>query len=348
MKSPVRTLRSRLFFCWVVLLALVLAGCQVPASGTAVPATTAPVSAATATNAPEPTATIELPRVVLVVPADGKGVQVAPVEAGLNELAGKDGLQVEKRADVQAGDITPAWKVVVFVQPPVNLDQLLQAAPQTQFVVISAQAVPQKAANLSTLLIRREEEAFLAGYISELVTDDWRAGGLLPDDASSGARIQEAFLNGGRYFCGRCVPLNPPVALFPLSAALPNGSDANAWKAAVDEMQKKILDVVYVSAEASSPEVLSYLAGQKYRLVGSNPPPPDAASQWVATVQIDPAASLQSIWPDLMAGKGGKQLTARVGVTDVQSQWLTPGRQRLVTELQDKLEKGLVGALVAP
>jgi hypothetical protein len=345
MKNPVRSIYIRLFCGWVLLLALVLAGCQGPAAVTAVPATVAPAASATETSAPEPTATVELPRVVLVVPQDG---QAAPVEAGLNELAGKNGLQVEKRADVQAGDMTPAWKVVVFVQPPSNLDQLLQAAPQTQFVVISTQAVPQKAANLSTLLIRREEEAFLAGYISELVTEDWRAAGLLPDDASSGARVQEAFLNGGRYYCGRCVPLNPPVALFPLSAALSNGSDANAWKAAADELQKKVLDVVYVSAEASSPEVLSYLAGQKYRLVGSNPPPPDAASQWVATVRIDPVASLQSIWPDLMAGKGGKQMTARVGVTDVQSQWLTPGRQRLVSELQDKLEKGLVGALVAP
>ncbi|HEX9011981.1 MAG TPA: hypothetical protein VF813_00645 [Anaerolineaceae bacterium] len=310
-------------------------------SASALPTQAASVAAPSAPAVP----TQETGSKAVLVSAAGANSEL---EAALKELAGKAGLAVETRAQLAPGDMTPGWKVVVMAAPPANLDQLLSAAPQTQFLVFSAADIPTKAKNLTLVVSHREQEAFLAGYVAELVTGDWRAAGLLASDTPLGGALQDAFLDGGRYYCGRCVPLNPPVAFFPLAASLPANSSPDQWKAAVDEMQKKILDVVYVSPEASSPDLLNYLAGQKVRILGGQPPSPEAQGNWIATLRIDTAASLRSLWPDLLAGKGGQAFSARIAVTDIQAQWLTPGRQRLVTEAIDNLEKGLINPLPAP
>lgn len=322
---------------------LLLAACAAPTQPTTSPQATAlPQETSTGASTPatvEPSPTVaETSRVIVVAPK-GQGEAVA---AAVKDLASQSGLSVIESEGLAAGDLSPAVKVVVSTGAPENLDQLLQASPATQFVVISPSGLQNKAANLSVINQNAEDAAFLAGYLGALVSRDWRVAGLLPSDTPLGDALPEAFLNGARYWCGRCIPIEPPVALFPLSASLPAASDPAAWNAAVAELQKKVLDVVYIAPEATTPALLDSLAQQDFRLIGSIPPPPEIQSHWVATVGIDPAASLKTLWPDLLSGKGGQKLTARVAVSAVNDQWLTPGRQRLVNELLDQLEKGLI------
>ena len=290
----------------------------------------------------EPLPTLNSRARALVVANGAPQAQVDALTAVVNELASSAGLSVENKAELNPGDLDAGVRAVVLAAAPVNLDQLLQAGPETQFVVISPNDLTQQAANLSVIRADAASEYFLAGYIAELLTGTVAPVALLPADAPDLALMQDGFLTGARFFCGACRLLPNFENMSPIVVSLPAGSSAEAWNEAIAPAAKFGLDIVYLPAEAATPELVSLLAVNAQRVIGNFAPPAELAGKWVATVRADAAESLRGLWPDLMAGNGGQRLSARVAVTGIAAQWLTPGRQRLVTETRERLETGEV------
>lgn len=343
-------IRHRTFLLAALFLAAIflLAGCSAPIETVQTPAVDTPAAVdATTTPTPEPTPTAEPFKVILSAPASVAPQQAQAAEELLRELSDAQGWLVETRADLTAADLTAGVKVVLLLSRPANLEELLAAAPGTQFVLVSPVEL-QLPANLSIIHAQPAQQAFMAGYIAMLATSDWRAAALLPADEPLGAIVQDGFLNGGRYWCGRCAPLYPPAVNFPLFTSLPAGSPPANWAAAVDELQRSVLDVVYVAPEASSPELLANLVARGYKLVGGLPPAPEFKAAWVATVSLDPLPVLRDLWPDLAAGNGGQTRAARVQINDVNPTNLSDGRMRLVDETRAMLESGLLSAASIP
>lgn len=327
----------------LLILALLLTACG---ATTVSPTATDPTPAPSLTVSSRPSATLPPAATAMPSPAPGKVVLVAPPEAesartALAALASQARLGFEARASLAAAELKPEMKVVVFLQAPADLDALLAAAPKTQFVVVGDL---EAKGNLSAIRSREELRTFLAGYITTLSAPDWRAAGLLSDAPG----LLDAFLNGGRYWCGRCIPMYAPVVLFPLGAALPASTAAAGWQAAVTQMQKSILQAVYVSPEAYSPDLLKALAEQKLILVGTTAPTADAKARWAATLSFDPLPALQKLWPDLVAGKGGLSSDASLAWTDVNETYFTAGKQRLAQQVLEGLLDGTIYPFSVP
>jgi hypothetical protein len=280
-----------------------------------------------------------------VAPTGANAQQVQQASDLIKSKIGK--LAFETRPAIQAADIKPAWKLVVFLASPDNLKDLVAAAPATQFIAISEVDV-DKAANLSVVRVRPENQAFAAGYVSVLISDDWRAGGLLTNDTPAGAKLEEAFKNGGHYLCGVCNSVYGPATRFPVSAALPSTSAATAWQAAFDGLMKSVLYVVYVTPEAANPQLLTYLISQKVVLIGGQTPPPEGQSRWGATVRLDTLAPLGDLIAAALKGKGGTVVNAPVQILDVQAQFFTPGRQQLAQKMLADLKDGWIDPLSVP
>jgi hypothetical protein len=232
-------------------------------------------------------------------------------------------------------------KIVIWLGTANGISELAAGAPQVQFVAITTSNL-QAGANLSIIHTRPEDVIFISGYISTLIAPDWRGAGLLPSDGPLGDQIQTVFTNGGRFFCGRCAPAYAPVVLFPVSAALPSGSDASSWQAAFDELNGNVIEVLYVSDAAVSPELLAMLNDLDITLIGSQTPGEEILSNWAATVQMDGTALLETLWPSLIAGQGGTLLETPVTLRDVNPDKLSPGRQELVATMIANLQSGLV------
>jgi len=211
-------------------------------------------------------------------------------------------------------------------------------------VVVSGQDLPA-GERLSVIREPEEMRTFMAGYITTLVAPDWRSAGLLPDDP---AQLQDAFINGGRYWCGRCIPIYAPVVLFPLVSVQPASTDAAGWENAVNELQQKILDAVYLSPQAFSPELVKALVDQQLLLTGTQFPGIDFKASWIATLSFDPIPALKSLWPDLVAGQGGQTASASLAWTNVNEDLFTPGRQRLAQQALDGLLDGSINPLSVP
>ncbi len=325
------------FLLMLCALALLLAACK-PASPTA-DVTSAPTLPPTAavppTETPEPSAT-PLPARALLIgdPPD------AALSAAVQELAAASGLAFEARPAFSVAQASPDVKIVIYQSMPEEMAALNLGAPETQFVVLADQDLPT-AANVSIIRSRPEYAQFAAGYIATLIAPDWRAGALLPD-----ASAQDVFINGGRYWCGRCAPTYGPVVLFPLVAVLPPGSPASAWQTSFDGIHQNRIEVLYIAPEAMSDELFATLPPELVLVGGATPAVLPA--RWAATVAADNITPLQTLWPDLLAGKGGQTLSSSVTLRNVNPDLLSPGRQERVQEVIQLLAEGLINPFLVP
>lgn len=336
--------RSRPLF--LVALVIFLAACG-SAAPSATNSPTAELVKATATLPPTLEPTAAPATLILVGDASAEPFDVQNVETRLTALAAQQNMTLVKKDALTTADLTEEVKVVVWVGAASGISDLAAGAPQIQFAAITASDL-QPAVNLNVIRSRPENAVFIAGYISTLIAPDWRGAALLPSDGPLGDQIQAIFTNGGRFFCGRCAPAYAPVVLFPLSAVLPTGSTASSWQAAFDELNKNVIEVVYISDAASSPELLSSLAGAGLTLLGNLPPAAELASHWAVTVQVDGSALLETLWPDLLAGKEGQLLDTPVTLRDINPEKFSPGKQELVEKMIADLQAGLINPFTVP
>ena len=228
-----------------------------------------------------------------------------------------------------------------------KLSEALAAAPQVQFVVVSEHELGM-ASNLNVIRWNVEDQAFMAGYISTLIASDWRAAALLPSEEPAASTLEQAYLNGGHYFCGICNSYYAPIKRFPLSTRLPAGSDAAYWQTVYTELQNNVIYVFYVAPDVAEPDLLRFLAQQSMILVGGKTPPDEVRSQWAVTVSQDLQTPLINLWGDLLNGIGGQQVNAEVVLSDLNENYLTTGKQRLIEEVRQALLDGKIYPLDVP
>ena len=324
-------------------MAAFLLACLLLVSCAATPRVTSPVITATSLSSLHATATEDIPtstplpgKVALVIAPGTDASLTKSVQDAVGLLSRQAGLPLEINP-TGAGN----WRVAVYLNPPADLAKPAATLPATQFLGIS-QIDLDKAPNLSVIRIHSDQEAFVAGYITMLVAPDWRAGALLANDTPLGDKLDEVFKNGGYFFCGACYSALSPIKSFPITADLPASSDLPTWQTALDGLRKSIIYTLYVSPQAATPDLLTYLAAQKFYLVGGATPAAEILPRWVATVSSDSMTPLQQIWPGLLSGKGDQVVDAPVVVSDVQDQMLGSGRMVLVQVLIKNLASGQV------
>jgi hypothetical protein len=328
----------------ILTLALFLAACTGNPTGSVTPTPSAPTASPIPPTAPAPTDT-PAPGIVLFFAPDPAAAQVITLHAQVAQLATTGGMVVEDLTALAAADFSPDVRIAILLAVPPDLDALLTAAPKVQFVVVGAAASLDSKPNLSVIQQQAEQAAFLAGFVATIISSDWRSAALLPDTP---AGLAEAFQNGGRYYCGYCSSRYGPVTLFPLVTALPAGSALSAWQDGLAQMQTRLLETLYIDPTISTPELLAALSNQTLVLVGGLPPADDLRPRWAATVSADLVSPLKTLWPDLLAGAGGKTLPASLQLSDVNENLLTPGKQRLAQDVIAGLQDGSIAPLSPP
>lgn len=322
-----------------LLLAVILAACSNTPAATqpAVAADSQVVTEAVPTDTPQPTPTLAPARVVLLTAGMDESLRTQ-ISTTLAELTAQDDLTVQEQTDLAAGAVQPDWRLVIAYGASDELNQAVSANPAVQFIIFTDQVLASEN-NLSVIRVRRDKQAFLAGYVSTIMTNDWRVGGLFTQDAE-GDLQEQAFINGGEYFCGLCNPYYAPLVLFPVSGRVSGGADSSAWQAEVDSLLGKILYTVYVSPGSQSDALLDTLAQRGVMLVGTVNPPDAMKERWGASILLDAAAPLREMWPAVLAGKGGHSAETSVVVANINEDYVTVGKQRLIENVIHELDGG--------
>ncbi|MBN2043372.1 MAG: hypothetical protein JW757_00015, partial [Anaerolineales bacterium] len=166
-----------------------------------------------------------------------------------------------------------------------TLGQMADQLPDVEFVVIG-QSVVEPKENLTILEEGSElrlAQAFLAGYIGAVQSEEYRVGIISVNDAA-GMEFRQAFLNGVIYFCGNCVPIYPPYVVYPQYREVDPAADRDALENAARVLISEGVTIMLAAPELQNPDLFNFLAQNGVRLLGTEPPPAGLEGNWVASV----------------------------------------------------------------
>jgi hypothetical protein len=293
-----------------------------------------------------PTATI-VPIATRVLIATGPQLPEADVQSivGVTQtLAGQSGLSVETIPSLTPELLTPDVKVAVVLPPDPGINDLAGRYPDIRFISVAIPSI-QPATNLFVVGAdgtHPEWSGFMAGYISAILTNEWRVGALTQAGSNEGLLAGDGFRNGVSFFCGLCqkkfAPFNYDSPILELN---PNASQPE-WQPVADAFIASSVKTAYIYPGVANPEMMAYLAQGGMKLIGSQTPPDALRPAWIATINLDYSAGLQAAWADILSGAPGKVVPASLSVTDIDTNMLTDGKMRLVNELIGELTAGAI------
>ena len=327
---------------FVLLVIFLLSGCT-NSTATPLPFDQTTPDSTFPTNEPItlPSTTPNVEKVVYIQAEQPISFDPAMISTQLEDFARSNGYQFETAQTFSPSDLQANWKVVVMIEPTLDIAGLANSTPNTRFIVITTQELTPTQ-NLDVIQQSSVNEAFIAGYLTTIIADDIRSVGLLASNADNAANLENAFLNGGYYYCGRCASVLGPVANFPFAISRPTDSDSNAWISAFDEMNQNRINTLYIPQAALTDTLLGYLASQNVVLVSSAKPPEEYQYLFAAIIQSDIQTDLNSILASIKDEQPGIKVTASYKLTDIQEKWLTEGKQRLVENVIAAISDGSI------
>ena len=332
-------MRQRLIILFVVILVALSACGGGESSGTSTPAPTD-----TPVVPPTLTPTAATPLAILVLPADLDPETSNLYQTTVYDLTQTSGLRFQVRNALSAGDLgEPGLKVVISLPPDPGIAALAAAAPQVQFLAIN---IPEVAAggNVSVLGNNAQTDvaAFLAGYTAALITDDYRIGMMMPKDNPDAVRALNAYATGMKFYCGACRPFYFYPWTYPQFVEIPAEEDKTHYNAFADILilQHKV-GTIYLHPDIVTPDLETYIGTTGVYMIGTKTPEQRPAG-WVMTIQPDIIKAIQEAWPGLVSGQGGVTVQSPLGLSDIDSTLLTPGKQRLVEQTLNDLQAGLI------
>lgn len=338
----------RIQFIALLFLALWLVGC----GGREI--TPAPVAATlTPESAPTPTATLSTPLAILVMPADTPAAQYEQYQTLVYGLAQASGMRFQVLNTLTLADLQlagAALRVVIVFPPDPGLAELAAAAPAAQFLAVGMDDVTA-GANISTISVEApvDRQAFVAGYTAAMLSADYRVGILYIKDDPVAAMVVPAFTAGYQFYCGLCRQQFPPWYVYPALQDIAADVPLVQYPAYAEVLPvRSQADVVYLYAPVATPEVLDRLAAYNVLVIGETLAYPDFSANWVMSIEPRPIEAIQAAFPELAAGRGGQAFPTSLFLADVNPALLSEGKQRLVQQLLDDLQAGLIATGVNP
>ena len=300
-ENRIQPMRRKLLPVFFFSILLWLGACNLPQrdhtqhSVTEVPGESEPEHTETPTETPTPLP--ELEKVVFVTSADTPGITENLNKAG-EALCAAD---YECLTVSSPEEIPSETDFIIFAQEPSELVSLQGKYPEAGFIIVSTPRM--KYENAWTIQYDEAFLPFLAGYALESNSSDWRGLGLLPNDSPVwGSHAEEAFLNGGHYMCGNCMPALAPYVSFPLTIAGSGSTAPETWSALIDEAQRSVLRTVFIPEEIMSEALLQKMVSLNVMIMGTTRPPAGYESNWLAAIDLDWAETLRRIMGQIDAG----------------------------------------------
>jgi len=331
---------------------VVLAACSSSSGDTqtepALQATNTPLPSATSTSLP--TATTGPAKILLYMPPGTDLSYAQEIEPAIADLAKQAGFQFERLSEPIETYLTNEVKLAVLIPPDPGIAALAQAYPGIHFLGIGIPGLmpSNNVSVVGTADDRPDQQGFIAGYLSTVLTEDWRVGIISAGDTIPGNAARNAFINGVVFFCGLCRPVVPPFINYPVYYDLPSGAAPEEGQLAVDFLIGQGVQTVYVHPGVGDLTLLENLAQSGLKLIGGIDPPASIQGSWIASVKNDTSSAIREIWPRIMAGESGIVVNPTIEINNRNETLFSPGRQRHVEQVLDELSSGYIDTGINP
>ena len=316
-------------------------------------------------SSPTPTETTETPSVMIISNREGDELSDPEAWEGreinsyvyqtIERLVSRYSMDLIVDEEVVEEKLTSNIKVVVSTSPTNDLPAIAARHPDVQFVAVDHPGF-SPSENLSLIGAKEtfgQQQIFMVGYLSALISEDYKVAALIPSDVEESENLTEVFVNGARFFCGACRPLYPPYNAFPQRETLPKDDSSFDFKPTIDTLMAKEIEVLFVDGRLASTELFTYLNNWDVLYVSDispffHPWMQLVRNNWVGTVRPDVESALEEIFPLLLEGEGNHDVSVRMVVTSTEEGLLSEGRQRVFDEFADDLLNGLVSPETIP
>jgi hypothetical protein len=330
---------------------MMLVACQTPTHTSTPPVEIVPTASeereATFTITPSKTPSpspVPPPLVILWSGENADQAITSDAEEILQTFVLDHGLRLEIREKLTIDELVDDVVVVVAVPPAVGLAEFLSSRPEISFIALDVPDL-ERADNLFVIgsdSTHPDYQGFLAGYIAAIITEDWRVGVISISDTFAGQAARQAFIYGGKYFCGLCLQNYPPYHNYPVYVEIPSSSSKEEWYAAGDFLLTMDVETIYVVPGAGDETLLEYLAQQGINLIGGISPTEKLSPNWVATISPDLSYGLREMLPYVLEGNVPEDLSLPILIINENPALLSPGRKSNALVVLADLEEGLI------
>ena len=350
-----KTKSRGLFVISALFLIVFLTGCQGSVPGDFPTDTPSP----TATETPVPTGTITPtntpppPVGALLISPEADPVLASEIQARMSEWIPAVGMRFQVLQTLTKEDLAfDDYQLVIAIPPQHHLGDLVKNAPHIRFLTLGIVGL-EPAPNLTTINLDADQDnlqAFMAGYISAMITPDWRAG-MIGLQTPEGDGASQAFRTGALFFCPSpsppgeelyCRSTYTPIYQYPLIVRLEPGASEAEWQALGQYLITHAVETIFVMPGAGDESLLRFLAQSEINIIGAQEPPDGVSDQWVASLRAQPLEYFDSYWPEFASGVDGQTLVVPVSIEDVNPDLLSPGRQHLVEEMLANVLGGFI------
>lgn len=284
---------------------------------------------------PEPTSTTAPKTVFFITNAIENNSGVNTISDYLIEYSNTNGFIYQSfpsqtEISPQADDL-----VIVFENDTIKFDAA-SVQPNVTYIIYTLNDQPVSS-DVFQIKQRPAEQVFLAGYISALVADDWRIGGILPNLSQSNTSFEQIFKNGAHYLCGRCTPVYAPVIPFPVTGAVDSSTSSFD---VYSQLETDRINVLYIPTGFLTNELYAALRENKRIIISDSPPKQTTEQLADMYVYQDYISPLNEI---LMDQKNPEKtdLTAKLIVQDLTNR-LSVGKINFISNIITNLETGFL------
>lgn len=226
-------------------------------------------------------------------------------------------------------------KLVVVIQPDPAISQLSSSYPEIQFIAIGSVNLDRRD-NLSLLGpdgFRQDQLAFLAGYLSAVLTFDWRIGAISDVPVETRPIIDISFTNGVKFYCGLCQLSYPPFHTYPIHAFIESEDPEQEWLDVADFMLSNSVDTVFLYAHELNLSAATLLTENDVVFLGITSPPESLRSNWIATLRMSPELVLESRWDETVNDNGGWIEPIPIVLENINNELLSEGKQKFFEQI---------------
>lgn len=334
---------SALIACFF-LTVLLMTGCTDNSSEPFPDQTEIPSSNVDATSTVLSSSTPVLPRVLfLYSDQQANSVIQNSLFPLLEEFAINDGLLVQV-SETPPNNLVADNVQAVFVADAGSLEpEMIIAQPEVRFFLFYE---PENNATPDNVILVRwspnysEGTAFLAGYISAMITPDWRTG--MIDAQNSADNLFGNFANGLHYYCGFCSPVYPPYYSYPTYTAISDAAAIVEIDATVAALVSDNVKTAFIHPEIYTPELITTLQDNGIDWISSQLMELPESARPIAILGIDPILTSQQIWQLVIGNDTSSELVLFPSIILHDPGLVSAGKLQQFNELIDQMSRGVI------
>ncbi len=284
--------------------------------------------------------TLEVQRnsVVIVSMNPNNVAEMENIQTLLQTYASSHNLTLQVTESIDTVEIDKV-ALVYLSQPAENWIDMANQNPQVKFI-IQSQNVLDLPENAFQILAPKDELVFAAGYLSAIISEDWRTGAIVTDENLAGDSIENLFSNGVRFLCGLCAPVNGPIVFFPTVAVTNAQSDAAALSLAYGEIANTRLNVIYISPEFINIDFVTALKQNGLTVISQKSGDSDKGDLLDISIGYDIPAAINF----LLASNLDGQIQTQKAAIEIKSQGnkITAGKKDYLNIFLTDLQEGFI------